>query len=418
LSKKFNDAITEQIKQAPKMFARQALVKKLRELGLEDEATAKTIADRLVAGETEQITFELEGDGFDRQININVTKDDLAEVIRDTELFMRDKLPDMVMGIVRTAASLMSKGVKARWPEERLSERINADHFKGRLELRWSAGLDPLRMMLIAAREIGSEFSTRLSRSRAKTGIAKREALLVLHVRACQTSHEIIVLLENGFADGAYARWRTLYEISVVAFVIERFGDGLAERYLAHDAVATHDMLENEFRHAGIPFEPSKLTGDAKEIERLYQVAIERYGLPFKTPYGWAAESLGKKKPTFQDLEQAVNWNALPPDYKQSSQKVHAGISGAIRSLAGFGGGWFIHSGSSNAGLEVPAVHTAYSLLQVTSLVFGNKSDLTTQARMHCMLEFRDAVERECNKAAKKLYKDEYKIRKEEAGEA
>ncbi len=417
MSRKLNDAITEQIKQAPKMFARQALAKKLRELGVKDETVAKSIADRFVAGETDQITFELEGNGFDRQIDIHVTKDDLAEVIRDTENFMRDKLPEMVMGIVRKASSLMSKEVKARWPEERLSERINAEHFKGRLELRWSAGLDPLRMMLIAAREIGSEFSTRLSRSRAKTGIAKREALFVLHVRACQTAQEIIVLLENGLADGAYARWRTLYEVSVVAFLIDRFGDDIAERYLAHDAIATYDMVENEFKHAGIPLEPDKLRGDAKEVQRLYQAAIERFGHPFKTPYGWAAESLGKNKPTFQDLEQAVNWNALPPEYKQSSQKVHAGVSGAIRSLAGLGGGWFLYAGSSNAGLEIPAIHTAYSLLQVTSLVFGNKSDLTTQARMHCMVEFRDAVERECNRAARKLYEDEYKIRKEQAEE-
>ena len=48
---------------------------------------------------------------------------------------------------------------------------------------------------------------------------------------------EIICLLENGFADGAMARWRTLHEIAIVAIVLSKHGEDIAQGYLDHQAV-------------------------------------------------------------------------------------------------------------------------------------------------------------------------------------
>ena len=100
-------------------------------------------------------------------------------------------------------------------------------HFSDRIDLRWSKGLGPLRMMLIASREVGELFAEKLKRSKAKKGILKRKTLMILHMRAYRTTLEILTLIENGFPDGAYARWRTLYEITVVAFfkrIVQREG--------------------------------------------------------------------------------------------------------------------------------------------------------------------------------------------------
>ena len=57
----------------------------------------------------------------------------------------------------------------------------------------------------------------------------KVRVLLIRLVRACQVTDEIICLLENGFADGAMARWRTLHEIAVVAVVISQHGENLCD---------------------------------------------------------------------------------------------------------------------------------------------------------------------------------------------
>jgi hypothetical protein len=73
---------------------------------------------------------------------------------------------------------------------------------------------------------------------RSKNGLLQEwEILIRLLVRAWQVTDEILCLLENGFADGAMARWRTLHEIHVVAAVLMRHGESITERYLAHQAV-------------------------------------------------------------------------------------------------------------------------------------------------------------------------------------
>jgi hypothetical protein len=63
-------------------------------------------------------------------------------------------------------------------------------------------------------------------------------------VRACQVTDEIACLLENGFADGAMARWRTLHEIAMVAAVISQHGEAIAERYLAHQFVESKRAMD------------------------------------------------------------------------------------------------------------------------------------------------------------------------------
>jgi hypothetical protein len=65
-----------------------------------------------------------------------------------------------------------------------------------------------------------------------------------LLARGCQVSDEIISLLENGFADGAMARWRTLREIAVVATVIRRYGTDIGARYVDHQAVESKRKMD------------------------------------------------------------------------------------------------------------------------------------------------------------------------------
>ncbi len=46
-----------------------------------------------------------------------------------------------------------------------------------------------------------------------------------------------LVLLKNGYGQGALARWRTLHEVTCVARFIARHGEAVAEQYLLHDMV-------------------------------------------------------------------------------------------------------------------------------------------------------------------------------------
>jgi hypothetical protein len=131
-------------------------------------------------------------------------------------------------------------------------------------------------------------------------------SLLRLHVRACQITNEIIVLLENGFADGAMARWRTLHEVATVASVIAIHGEEMAERYVHHQVVEAYKgLIAYERDHVGLRFKPISKK-ESQRIRKAYAAAVRRFGTKFAEEYGWAAHHLalkGKERVTFARLE-------------------------------------------------------------------------------------------------------------------
>lgn len=391
----------------PRRFLRKALKEKLRDAGVTDKAAIDAFANHVLDGNETNFTWDDGDEGPEKNFKITFTDEDTDEIIMKLDSFMKDDLPEVINKSIQHTAKSISKRLRKQWPDVKLDLRHQQDHFRDRIDLRWSKGIDPLRMMLWIARKVGEEFGDRLSRSKAKKNIITRNAILALHVRACQTTLEILTLIENGLSDGAYARWRTLYEINVVAFVIDKYGDDVAARYIDHDCVAIRENMVNDFRFHEVEFDPLSLEGEAKEIEADYQSAILEYGKPFASPYGWAADMLDKKKPTFQDLERSVDWGALPPEFKLSSYKIHAGAAGTYRSLCLIGDSKFLHAGATNAGLDTPAIMTAQSLLQITTLVFKKPYDLEVTAQMQSMLLLREKVIKHCNRIAEQLEADE-----------
>ena len=74
-------------------------------------------------------------------------------------------------------------------------------------------------------------------------------ALFLLHARGRLVSSEILHLLRAGYANGAYARWRTLYETAIIArFLIDQkwitSREELAERYLYHQNILKLKMIK------------------------------------------------------------------------------------------------------------------------------------------------------------------------------
>lgn len=226
-------------------------------------------------------------------------------------------------------------------------------------------------MLLTIARDVGQERGDRLARSRAKKNRLKTHVLLQLHVRGCQVASEIILLLENGYADGAMSRWRTLHEISVVGLLIAEHGDALAERYLAHEAVEARSILNvhsQTFDALGFA-KPSPR--EIAQVEANYQAALEQYGDKFGDDYGWAAGYV-KNTRSFGSLVEAAGRSHLHAYYKFASHNVHAGVKGITFKLGALhGGGAF--AGASNAGLEEPGQNTAITLTLLTFLLVDGR---------------------------------------------
>ncbi|UOO37286.1 hypothetical protein IZU99_08490 [Oscillospiraceae bacterium CM] len=62
----------------------------------------------------------------------------------------------------------------------------------------------------------------------------EREAKIRLSMLFCKTLNEVIFLLQGGFASGALARCRALYETSVFYNLVINNDDLIAEKFMKH----------------------------------------------------------------------------------------------------------------------------------------------------------------------------------------
>ncbi len=230
---------------------------------------------------------------------------------------------------------VMSDGMVSRLmqqiPEMIEQERTLQTAFEQRLYARWSKALDLFDATVILTREAGERF---LKKQRQVVTTEEKmllEALIRVHVRACQTAAAVSVLLKSGFARDALARQRTLHELAVVASLLKKHGPSLAERFLAHEIIETcaaAEQYEQSYNRLGgeLP-DPANLAKLQAERTRLCQ----QFGEDFKNHYGWAAQIVVRaKKPKFEDLEKAAGLDHLHPYYRMASYGDHATAKGMV----------------------------------------------------------------------------------------
>ena len=275
--------------------------------------------------------------------------------------------------------------------------------FRRRLRLRWGRTLDLYHLMLRMSHELFSDIDAALRKSRAKRGLPLREALRGIHARALRTGRAVLVLLEHGMADEAYARWRTLYELSVMAAFISRNGDAAASMYMEHEIVSNKKRIDNSIDW-DVPLGTKQ---QREEIDGEYRYLLQKYGESFHKPYGWAAPFLeGTRDPQFADLELATKGRRTVPPYKESSFQVHAGRVG----LLGLGSldGSTITMGHSNAGLDIPLMHSSLAVMQITTLatLHNPVRDLVV---VKTLMLLNEKTRVEAEKAARQLDENEEK---------
>lgn len=323
-----------------------------------------------------------------------------------------EAIPEAARLAVDKASELLFKSLKRKWEEEHLAQQYEVQIFRDGLEARWGKGLDYLRMLLTCCREIGAQTLKRYNKSKSKRHALRRWVLVRLHARACQVADEIICLMENGFADGSMARWRTIHELCVVATLIADGDEDLAERYILHDAVEVKRQAD-EYEATQVPLGAAPISRrERNAIDREYQAILGRYGPAFAHPYGWAANHMNLKKPTFKDLQSAADHAGMNSHYKLASFGVHASARSLFFNLSAIGDQQLLLAGRCNAGLEEPGMRMAQSLALITSLYAGSSASFDQISVLKCLLQVRDAVAPALQKAANRLRKDETSLRR------
>jgi hypothetical protein len=406
-------AFMGELAKVPRLILLKLITEKLAEQGLGDHTgLADALTDHCLKGDGDTFNWDDGAPSNDppRDFAISFSEKDVLKLGELADKFM-ERLPAIIENTSKDAAERLLKTLKQRWPEQAAYERAVLEGFKERLEARWGKGFNLLRMLLIGCRELGEETATQLPRSRSNKKRILRSLLVRLHARACQITTEIVTLIENGFADGAMARWRTLYEVGVVATVIADAGEALAWLYLEHEVVESRFAMDEYDRcHEALGFRPLPKRV-RRRVERAFAVAVKTHGADFGKPYGWAAAHLKKKRVTFRDLEDAAQRSAMRSYYKMASYNVHADTPKSIFSRLGvLGDQSLILAGASDAGFRDPGQNAAITLLQITAVLLSERmSNLDVMIKMQALTMIRDQIADAFMRADRKLQRDHAK---------
>lgn len=257
--------------------------------------------------------------------------------------------------------------------------------FEGRLrEWPWGAALEGLDMMRIAATE-GADAHYRQHWRDAGSGDDFRwEALVRLHRRGLMIAAEVSALLRAGFPTGAHARWRSLHEVSLLAFLLMDGDEDLAERYLCHQAIQAAEALRLILDHAArYPDEvPSRRSrGEIWAEERRLK---DRYGKEYAGRYGWASKHLGQRNPSLKDIAKKVSMSHWAPYVRLADYAVHA-LSRSVHWDLGEPTPDLPRVGATNYGLEEAGQGTGFSLAAAIVAFLLCRGDLDSLAGAHAL---------------------------------
>ena len=306
----------------------------------------------------------------------------------DTDHFV-DSIPGIIPELVdEIAVDLLSDIKEEAFPAGLERHKAGRLQFEQRFMSYWKKPLDLLDVFITCATEAGSEFNSEFRNQAVLEGDAVFEALTRLHGKACQVAKETFVHLRSGYADGALARWRTLHELTVVARVIGRHGQEVAEKYLLHSAIQRHNSAieyQKQCEKLGEePFSPEEMAAFKEERDSL----VERFGKPFVTSYGWAVSVTDSNRPGIADLEECVGLKHFHPYYNMANGNVHADSHGTYFRLGLLSNDEdVILAGPAHFGLADPGHSTAISLCQVTNVLLARKPKLDYAVYSYVLLK-------------------------------
>ena len=255
--------------------------------------------------------------------------------------------------------------------EDVIRYRADEEEFLARLDQKWYrpfAVSEEMYIMTLEAAEHYSKYVKSLSSEVVNPKKCQYTALRFLHGRAMQVYLEVITLMKGGLADGANARWRTLYELTIVAWFIRDQGEKVAQEYYKSQYSNQH--------------------------------------------YEWARVSKlwnsNKKQITFSDIERKATivtkpWKEI---YSRACKNIHASSQATFGRLGDPGNKPVISVGRSDYGFHIPGVNAAISLAQISAALFSLFSEEEAIIAMKSLQQWIVIVEEEYYKTCDSLFPD------------
>lgn len=235
------------------------------------------------------------------------------------------------------------------------------EEFKHRNFQRWELGFRKLEMLRQISIEAGTEFQKYFLTIPEYVNDPLIGVLMRQHANACRITGEIILLLRGGYADGALARWRTLFEILVTCLVLHKHGNDAAKDYILH---GKREAIRGMEEYQKTAQEMNRKPYSEDEISMILEVKAK---LDQEKSYHWAYKYTGGLS-KLEKLREYVGLGKWSHDYMWASRNVHAYYSEML-SLQAMSESKqdCLLVGQSNSGMVEPASMTATTLMQITT---------------------------------------------------
>ena len=257
-----------------------------------------------------------------------------------------------------------------------LTQEYCQNGFKNRLLFSYLEPFSEFKIFNENILGIGSDFIEKNKTNNSKLF----NVLSIIFIKCNLLVKEIECLITNGFPNGAIARWRSLFEYSIIGkfIVTNENSEDLSERYLDFlDIERCNELCEYIKYYKFFNYEElNKTTID--EVNNKKEKLIKKYNNKFvKGNYGWASDILGKEA-SFSDILKKTDEQDMTLYYKFSCSYIHGSCKNILVNLANINcinikvnDYEKIIGNASNIGFTEPMQLTMFSFLDMLSVLLS-----------------------------------------------
>jgi len=169
----------------------------------------------------------------------------VVEIEEQIKNFEKANYSTVYSEMAKITAETIVEDMELNMYEHVMENRAEIGEFHARQEQKWGKGFVASEAMYIAVQEISENYNAFVVSQRneeLKHKYSTFSALKLIHARSCQIYLEIFHLNRLGFADGAFARWRSMYELMIMGYFIKQKGEKVAEKFIK--AADTNDRYD------------------------------------------------------------------------------------------------------------------------------------------------------------------------------
>ena len=156
-------------------------------------------------------------------------KDKIEKKIEENPEF----ITELVQHSIESGSNILYKGFDKDKNNELKYVRKYTNGFTNRLYKTWKKPFDYFESLIELIASCTYSFTETFYEEAYKDDNLLFNALQNIQARALLISRECLTLIKNGYPDGAFSRWRTIYELSVIGKLLyDENSQDLCERYL------------------------------------------------------------------------------------------------------------------------------------------------------------------------------------------